>query len=176
MIKKIPFFIQSIVYLIVGIILFTKPSTSLLTISYILAGLLIVVGVLNIINSLSKNNVSTSFAFAGGVLCIIIGAFLVYKPKTISQILLVILSFGIILSGVFKLQNALEMFKSGRRNWWVFLIIAVVILGYGVMTLFNPFKTALTLVKYLGIGFIVSGVADFISTIIVSSKVKKLKK
>lgn len=169
-ISKLPFFIQSIVYVVLGFILFLKPGTSLVLISRIASALLIVVGIINAVRALAKKDTMGSFVFPGGVLCVIIGAYLFYKPATITNILVIILSFGIILSGIFKLQNAIELVKAKAQGWWVFLIIAVLVLAYGLVTLFNPFKTTELLIKFLGIGFIVSGVIDFFSNCFVASK------
>lgn len=169
--SKLPFFIQSVIYVVVGFILLLKPGTSLTLISRIAATLLILVGAINVIRSLVKKDTLGSFVFPGGILCVIIGAFLFYKPLTISNILVVILSFGIILSGIFKLQNAIEIARAKAQGWWVFIIISVLILAYGIVMLFNPFKTTQLLIKFLGIGFIVSGVIDFFSNTVVAMKV-----
>lgn len=167
--NKLPFFIQSIVYVIIGFILFLKPDTSLVLVSRIISSLLILVGAINAVRSLVKKE-GSSYVFPMGILCVIIGAYLFYKPATISNILVVLLGFCIVLSGVLKLQNAIELLRAKAQGWWVFLIISVLILAYGLIMVFNPFKHTQVLIKFLGVGFIVSGILDFISNIIVSNK------
>ena len=80
-----------------------------------------------------------------------------------------ILSFfqtiGIILlvSGLVKLQTALDFRRNNVRRWQLQLTISLISVVMGIIILLNPFGTALLMTRMIGAAILVEGLQDALS-------------
>ena len=78
----------SIFFIIVGLFLFLKPATTITTISYVIGGIFLVIGISYLIKYFSYPNVPVSLNLILGVVSSIIGLFLILKPTLITVAIL----------------------------------------------------------------------------------------
>ena len=67
--------------------------------------------------------------------------------------------------GIFKLQTAFDMRRMGVDKWQHELIYVGVSVVMGAIIIFNPFSTALTLMRVIGAALVVEAVQDTICAV-----------
>lgn len=94
---------------------------------------------------------------------------MIYQVDLVISLVPFIIGLCIIVSGLFKLQGALDVQRMGG-NAVVILGVAVVNVAVGILMVINPFDTALLLYCLLGAGLLFSGLTDLASTLYLSGK------
>ena len=134
--------IVSMLFIIVGLFIFIKPDTTLSVISYIIGGILLAIGLYSCYKYFSIDNLGNIFNFelVYGVLMIIAGLFLIFKPTALAQVFPVILGIWIIINSVTKFQYALVLKKIKNPDWAYTSLISLLTFIWGIVLLFNPLK------------------------------------
>ena len=170
--------ITSLVLIAFGVMLIMKSEATIITISYVLGGILVALGVLAVIkfiqgtNKENKNELDIVY----GVVTVILGVLIITHPQAIASIIPLVLGVAIIISSSTKLQYAFEL-KANKNNLWkVTMIVSIISTLCGVLLLFNPFKGAVIFTQLVG-GFIIAyAVLDIISTMTIRRNFKKIHK
>ena len=175
--KNISKFVTSLVYIALGAALIAEPRLVEDMFSYMLAGAALIIGVLKLIGYL-VTKVETRIAedtngFALGLSLMILGAFILMESAMFIMLIPFVLGFMITFKGIEGLQNLLNLRKFGYGMNKVLLIVSLVITGFGILVMINPFSTKKVLLAMLGIGLLVSGVFDIIADAIFTHKLKK---
>lgn len=170
--------ILALAYLVIGIILVVYPETSGVTIAYICAGLAAFYGIAHIIAYVvSKPSYEVyRFDLVHGIAGLAVGAYIMFNPTMIMELIPIIVGCIVILDSLIKLQNALDLMRLGYKNWWFILMMSLICAFLGVLMLFYPFYTYMSLYTFVGVGMVVTACIDIISIFIVSSQVKKAYK
>ena len=153
--------------LILGILLVFQSETTLVTISYIIGGMLMLVGISAFLKK-EKGNKEMSYIY--GVIAIILGILVVINPKAIASIVPFVIGILILINGAAKLQLAMTLRALGHNLWKSTMIVAVVSALFGVILLLNPFSGAVNMVRVIGIIVIVFSIIDLLT----SHKVNKV--
>lgn len=103
---------------------------------------------------------------AKGLICVIFGLFCIFKSEwfIITFPLLTVL-YGILalISGVSKVQWAVDMLRTKQKYWYIEVIGAALTLIFAVLILANPFATTAVLWTFIGITMIVEAVVDVLA-------------
>ena len=161
---------SSIAYLILGFILLIKPGTALVTIVHILAIVAAVIGVVSLVSYFRDKYSVGNGGVVKGIVYFVIAAFLYFGAGFIISIVPFILGILIVISGIVKLQEALDMMKYKADGSVTVLIIAILSLVFGILILINPFGTAELLFRIIGIALIYNGVSDLLTVFYFSKK------
>ena len=154
---------SSLAYLIIGFILLIKPGTALVTIVHILALLAVVMGVVSLVTYFKDKYSVGNGGVIKGIVYFVIAAFLYFGAGFIISIVPFILGLLIVISGIVKLQEALDMMKYRADGSVLVLVIAILCLVFGILILINPFGTAELLFRIIGIALIYNGVSDLLT-------------
>ena len=156
--------ITSILFLILGVALITRPILSLGALIWIFGAILSVGGIINLITCIiSKENMD----YAGGkgiyiVLCIlriIVGIIFVADEFLFVGMLPYLIAGWLIIATVFKIAQAFMMKKNGVQTWYAQLICAIFYALMGVLLLtMGVFAGAQFVGIVAGISILVSGV------------------
>lgn len=163
----------SILYIIVGAIFLFYPEMSANIIAYILGGTIIAFG----ISKLIVYRKYSELVFGGrldlliGAVALGVGIFIVFNPKIVISILPFIAGIFMIIEALSLLQNTGKL-KEHKNKYNTSLVLAVVLLIGGIIVLINPFKTATTILMFIGIFFIYDGVCQLWSVYQVSKAIK----
>ena len=163
---------SSIAYLIIGFILLIKPGTALVTIVHILALLAVVMGVVSLVTYFKDKYSVGNGGVIKGIVYFFIAAFLYFGAGFIISIVPFILGLLIVISGIVKLQEALDMMKYRADGSVTVLVIAILSLVLGILILINPFGTAELLFRIIGIALIYNGVSDLLTVFYFSRKTR----
>ena len=175
--KNISKFVTSLVYIALGAALIAEPGLVEDMFSYLLAGSAIVIGLLKLVGYLITK-VETRIAedtngFALGLSLMILGAFILMESAMFIMLIPFVLGFMITFKGIEGLQNLLNLRKFGYGMNKGLLIVSLVITGFGILVMINPFSTKKVLLAMLGIGLLVSGVFDIIADAVFTHKLKE---
>ena len=169
---------SSVGLVILGILLFFQSEVTILSISYVVGGILVAVGTLAFIDyvkSMNKNE-RNELDIVYGIGMVVLGIIIISNPKGVASIIPFILCIIIILSSSAKLQYSLELRKVGNPLWKSTMILSLITLLFGLLLIFNPFKGAELITKVVGILLFLYGIIDIISTIRIKKTVEDIKK
>lgn len=169
--------LTSVLLMVLGGLLIFKSEATIITISYVVGGCLIALGVLALIRYVqdTKNNNATELDIVYGIVTMVLGILVISNPKTLASIIPFILGVCIVVSSSTKLQYAMELKKENNELWLMTMIVAIFSTICGVVLIFNPFKGAQVITKTIGIFIIIYSILDIISTITIRRNVMSIK-
>lgn len=158
--------LSAALYMVLGLVLLIFPATTAHTICYLIAGIAIVIGLVNLVVYFTRNITRNYYRndFVTGLMLIVLGIFMIYKAELVIALVPFIIGLCIIVSGLFKLQGALDVQRMGG-NAVLILGLAVVNVVIGILMVINPFESAMLLHCLLGAGLLFSGLTDMASTL-----------
>lgn len=168
--------ISSILFIIVGILLFVDPDGFVKSVSYLIGILLMVAGVGNVIKFAKNPQISISKAILTvGIILVIIGLFLILKPTFIGSIVPSVLGVCLIISSIEKLMYLKYLNDQNTESYITSMIFGIVVLIVGIFLLFNPFSTTLIITQIIGVIIIIYATTDLIEKIRFKKGFKKEK-
>ena len=168
--------LSSMALALLGGLLFFQSEATIISVSYIIGGILIAIGVLTIMKYInayrksSKNELDIIY----GTVTVILGIIVIGNPKAIASIIPFVIGILIILSSATKLQYSLELKKSNNDLWLSTMILSIITTLVGIVLIFNPFQGAEFITKLVGMLIFTYAILDIISTITIKRTVKKI--
>ena len=138
--------ISSIVFLILGAIMFTRPDAIILFISYVIGGIMILIGSFKCIKNyldIKKDNSISSKEMVFGIFLIVIGLVFIFLANVIEALVRLVIGGWILFAGINRLINALRLDKKNKR-FIIFLLLAILLIVAGLYTILEAnlaFKT-----------------------------------
>lgn len=170
--------ITSIILIALGILLIFQSEATIMTISYLIGGILVALGVMAGIkffrNTNNENKGDLDLVY--GIVSIILGIIVIKNPEAIASIMPIILGISIIISSATKLQYSFELKSNGNSLWKTTMIISIFSTLCGIVLLFNPFKAMAYFTKIVGVFIIIYSILDAISTYTINRNVKVFQK
>ena len=162
---------------VLGILLIFESEATIVTISYVIGGILVAIGVLALLKFYKevKENDDTGMDLVYGIISIILGIVVISNPKAVASIIPIIMGLLIILNSGTKLQYSIELKKNNNNLWKSTMILSLISTLCGVLLIFNPFKGAAFLTRLIGFLILLFAILDIISTIAIKNTVKKIK-
>lgn len=161
--------------IVFGVLLLTFQDFTKLAIIYTFASLIMVMGFVKIFNYFGYG--IDPFGFVTGLVNIAISIVVFANAEWILNLNIFSFFFGIIflVKSLFSVGWSLDCLKLGAKFWWLDLIFSLLAFCLGILILVNPASEQILFVL-IGVTLIINGISSLIDTIIVSSKVKKVKK
>jgi uncharacterized membrane protein HdeD (DUF308 family) len=166
--------IQGIASIILGILLFTNPGTTLIALALVLGIFWIAGGVMDIIGAFTgkDGNRHWFWQLLGGILGVVVGFLLVTQPVTgavaIPFAMTLLLGIGAILSGIFNSIGAFMARKEIDGEWWTITWgIISILLGFWILS--NLGAASVAYVFVAAIFAIVGGVFEIFAAFRVRS-------
>ena len=168
--------ISSIILIAFGILLIVQSEATIVTISYIIGGILIALGVIAGIKFIKniKERTKNDLDIVYGIVCIILGVLVIQNPEAIASIIPFVLGLIIIINSATKLQYSFELYKEKNKLWLSTLILSIIMVVCGIVLIFNPFKGAILITRIVGVFILIYAVLDLISTFVISQTFKKI--
>ena len=138
--------IYSILYFILGAIIFTKPEIIILFISYVIGGIFIIIGIFKCIKNyldIKKDNNISSKEMITGIILVILGSVFILLAGVIEALVRLIIGGWILFSGINRLINSLNI-KNRTKTKVIYIILSFIIIGVGLYTILESnlaFKT-----------------------------------
>ena len=169
--------LTSVLLLILGGLLIFESEITIITISYIVGGALIALGVVALIRYVKATSTRTNseLDIIYGIVTMILGSIVIANPKALASVVPVIFGICIVVSSSTKLQYALELKNENNDLWFMTLIVAILSTVCGVVLIFNPFQGAKMLTQIIGTFIVIYAILDIISTLAIRRNVKVIK-
>lgn len=162
---------SALLMVVAGLVLLFMPELTLKTIANVVGIIIMMIGAVFLISYFVRRSLdSGNYDLVKGLIIVGAGIFICVKSELVVSVLPVLLGIGVVVSGILKLQHALDLRKMGYDTWMRIGITAAISIFIGLLVIMNPFSTVAWLMRFIGIGFIFSGVTDLITTIYVSKK------
>jgi len=138
--------INSIIFFILGAVIFTKPEIIILFISYVIGGIIIIIGLFKCIKNyldIKKDNTISSREMVMGIILTIIGLVFILIADVIEALVRLIIGGWILFTGINRLISSLQLPKKNNQ-FIVRLILSFLIICIGLYTILESnlaFKT-----------------------------------
>lgn len=165
--------IFSVILFLIGLFLLINPTTTLHAISYLIGIILIVWGIIPVITFFSNKETQNylEFSFIIGVFSLIFGIIVMINPDIIGSIIPFLIGIWMIINGLTKLYYAINLNK--ENNATMSIVISSLILVFGIILIFNPFKGAVVLTQVIGISVIIYSILDLVECYTLKKTVKE---
>ena len=164
---------------VLGILLIFESEATIVTISYVIGGILVAIGVLALLKFYKEvkdnDDNDTGMDLVYGIISIVLGIVVISNPKAVASIIPIVMGLIIILNSGTKLQYSIELKRNNNNLWKSTMVLSLISTLCGVLLVFNPFKGAAFLTKLIGFLILLFAVLDIVSTITIKSTVKKIK-
>ena len=168
--------ISSVVAFILGLLMVVVPNISLQAIGIVFGIYIMVHGVMLIVLDFMAHNIYIPFhGIISGILSIVVGVILVAMPNVLSTVFAIALGIWIVLSSVNIISISISV-KDGVSNWYLWLLLGIIDLICGIIILFNPFASSMSIVVLGGIIMMIHSVITFADTIMIRKDVKEVTK
>lgn len=167
--------ITSVICVLLGGVLIFFPQAVNEMIAYLLAAVMFIVSVIEFYNYFKKN-VEASFYrndLVYAVMALVVAIILLAKRDIIIALVPVVLGSLIIISGVKKLQNGLDLLRLKLDGWKSLMILAAINIIFGIVMVICALETAKVITVLIGIGLAYSGLSDIFAMIRISKVAKQ---
>lgn len=167
----------AVLFILLGVIIIMWPNEVMRTSCYMLAAMLIIIGVISLISYLRKDISGMLYRYdlVVGLSAVLGGILIIIKVDQLISLIPVILGFLVTISGILKMQNSVDMLRLGKGTWYVAFCMAILNIIFGIVLLIDPFGKEL-LTYLLGAALIFSGLTDLYVTIAISKRLTDMMK
>lgn len=146
-------------FIIVSVIVFASPQSSLLTLSILFALSFLFGGlseiIFSVVNRRQMENWGWSLAF--GIITFIVGFSLVIHPALSLSVLAFYIGFVILFRSVAAISYALDIKKYGSKSWGALLALGILGIIFSFILIWNPVFAGLSIVMLIAISFLLAG-------------------
>jgi len=157
---KLNITISAIISIVIGVLLLVFPEKSLITISRVIACIIVLSGLSIIVSQIFEYGLNGLGIVVGGVLAII-GIWIFRAPDAIVSIIPIAIGVILVVHGVQDLGLALEGLKAKADRAWLPFIFATLNILLGIVCIAAAFKVVAITVQIIGIMLIYDGLTDF---------------
>jgi len=164
----------AIATVIVGLVLLFMPKASNKAVGIITGIIFIIAGVNSVYKYFHRDGAKLySLNLMFGILYAVLGTVIIIYPFTVVEFVTVCLGIYMIINGASKVNYGIWLKKGNEDAWLITLVSGIILLITGILVIFNPFVT-LTLTKLCGAFLIITGVLDFMDTILFKKRSKEI--
>ena len=170
--------ITSIILAVLGILLIVATEATIISISYIIGGILILLGFFGLVDYIRKidTETKTSVDLVYGIVTVILGVLIVMNPKAIASIINYVLGIIIVISSAVKLNYAIQLKGNNNSLWKSTIIFSLITTICGLILIFKPFTGAIVATKIIGVIVLIYAILNIISTFTIRKEVLRLHK
>ena len=156
--SKTSLIIRGILFSALGILCFCAPLATMEFFAKMIGIIVIITGtVFFILEYKSAARSLETMRISASVLLLILGVLIIIHPEIIA----ILLGAFILFEGIDFTLNTVKYYRAGAKGWWLMLLLGLLVVGFGVWSIFVPEITAATLSILFGIAFIGIGCASF---------------
>ena len=167
-IARVPKFISGFMTAMAGIFFVIFPET-VSEVLGILWGIVLVVagiaGAVDYVMSIKQfkeegygNAAGAEIVLVYSVIITILGVIFIIRPNLVMQLLSFVIGLFFIIDGVVKFRHATLVPNPKELLWLLMIMLSLALIVAGVALLVNPFNGTVTVIRFSGIAFIISGI------------------
>lgn len=162
--------ITAILFLIIGVLLFSNPDGVIKFISYVIGALFIITGIVKLFSYYrmsKKMNITNNGDLILGIIAIIIGLVVIICLSAIAFIINFAIGGWILYSGIMKMMTAFSLKEFKVASWTYVLITSIVMILCGLYVVIN--FNALS--KIIGLVLIIYSIVEIIQYIVIPKNI-----
>lgn len=160
---KLGAIVSGVALVVMGLILFTNPTTAMMTITVMLGWVLVVMGIVSLASALTRWSVILSTAdLYAGIVELLFGILLVNIPGFFVTWIFILLGIFILVSGLNSLYGANALQALGLPRAGTAKVGAILAIVLGVLVLFSPGLFADTTMVICGIALVYCGIVRIV--------------
>lgn len=161
-------------FVIVGIVTFTSPASSLLALSMLFSLSFLFGGISEIIFSVANKDQleNWGWSLAFGIVTLLVGILLLSNPALSMTTLAFYVGFVILFRSIAAISFAIDIKKYGSKGWGGLLVLGILGAIFSFILIWNPMFAGLSIVLLVSLSFILGG----LFSIILSFQLRKLHK
>ena len=165
---------SSILFIVIGLLLFFKPGDTLKTISYVIGGLILVFGIFGVARFAKAEKKGFNFDLIYAILSFLAGLIIIFNPEALASIIPIILGVWIVINSAIKIQYSFYIKQPNSKKWVATLTMSLITLACGIVLLFNPFKAASYVAQAVGLFIIIYAVIDLVESFMMKGSKNKV--
>ena len=129
--------ISSILFLILGAVMYTNPKEVVIFSTYIFGGLLITIGLFKCVKNyldVKKDNLTPSTEMIIGIILMVVGIVCIFLAGVVEAFVRLVIGGWILFSGINRLINTLYITRKDTK-FWVSILLSILLIGGGLYTI-----------------------------------------
>lgn len=172
--------IMCVCEIIVGVLLLLDPLGFTAGIIKVAGTLLLISGLFSTVKYFKMDPVEAQKeqGLVNGLCYILCGLFCVFHTEWFIEtfpLLTVIYGVIILLTGIMRIQWAVDMLRMKKEQWYLAAIGALISLILSGIILFNPFSNTIFLWRFVAVSLVIGAVIDLIVLVFVNQNLKQNK-
>ena len=164
----------ALITIITGIVLLLVPELSGKVLGIIVGIIFLIEGINSIYKYFHREGAKLyNLNLVFGVIYAVLGVAIILVPSSVVEFITVCLGIYMIVNGASKVNYALWLKRGNEDSWLITLATGILVAIVGVLVIFNPFAS-LTLTKLAGAFLIITGILDFMDTILFKNRSKEI--
>lgn len=164
----------ALITIITGIVLLLVPELSGKVLGIIVGIIFLIEGINSIYKYFHREGAKLyNLNLIFGVIYAVLGVVIILVPSSVVEFITVCLGIYMIVNGASKVNYALWLKRGNEDSWLITLATGILVAIVGVLVIFNPFAS-LTLTKLAGAFLIITGILDFMDTILFKNRSKEI--
>ena len=160
--------------IIMGIVLMLLPNATNKVVGIIVGIIFLIEGINSVYKYFHREGAKLyNLNLIFGVLYALLGVVIILYPFTVVEFVTVCLGIYMIINGASKVNYALWLKRGNEESWLITLATGILIAIVGILVIFNPIAS-LTLTKLAGAFLIITGILDFMDTILFRNRSKEI--
>ena len=156
--------LRSITAIVIGIIMVSKPETSLILTVKVLAAFLIASGIVSLVYGIiNRQRGALSLMVTNAIVDIAIGVVLFIFPQEVARFMLILIGIAVLIFGIMQIIVLVSASRVVSNGFLIYILPVLCVIG-GALLLIKPFSSLNALVLLAGIAVLVYGVSEFIAT------------
>ncbi len=152
--------LRSISTILMGCVLLFVPGLTMKTVIIVIGSILILSGLVTLlISNLKRSKPLNGFLSFQGLFNILFGIIFISSPSMMIKIFMFVVGVILLIMGLLQLAGSISALT--RSVWaWFFLVIGLLTTGSGIYLLTNPYKSAETILPFLGGLLLLNGISE----------------
>lgn len=168
--------VYSVIYIIVGFILFLKSEMAIFTVGILIGTFLVMAGILNIFTFIEKSKIRLfHYNFIFGILNIMLGVITMLNPFSTLNVLNIALGIGLIIESIHKIIYFLYLRKGKEPYCIIIVTTGILYLFLGITIIINPFRN-IFITKALGVFIILYNILNLNDLVLLKRRSEKVLK
>lgn len=166
--------IMAAIFIIVSVLILFVPQIEVRDICYAVCGFVVGLGIYMIVRYFMNSGYErpNEYGFSEGVLFVLLGICGLVRVDRITLSFLTVLGIMLLLSGVIKLQYALDLKCMEDSAWVGFFAVTIVLLGCSVSVILKPFQDMKFYQNYTAYVLLIDGVVEIVNIVYLNFRTK----
>ncbi len=167
-IARVPKYISGFVTALAGVFFILYPETVSGVLGLLWGIVLVVAGIAGAVDYVMSikqfreegygNAAGAEIVLVYSIIITILGIVFIFKPNLVMQLLSFVIGVFFLVDGIVKLRHGTLVPNTKDLLWFVMILLSLSLIVAGLALLINPFSGTITVIRFAGIAFVISGI------------------